>query len=51
MNEKDFEKINIKMEISAWASTSVLNFSQAKKIQILGAMFKKKYESKENLKK
>ena len=36
MNEKDFEKINIKIEISTWPSTSVQNFSQFEELQILG---------------
>ena len=36
MNEKDFKKINIKIEISTWPSTSVQNFSQFEELQILG---------------
>ena len=47
MNEKDFEKINIKMEISTWSSTSVPNFSQSEELQILGPNFPQKYELKE----
>ena len=46
MNEKDFEKINIKMQISAWASTSVTNFSQAKKFRFWEQCLKKNMNQK-----
>ena len=36
MNEKDFEKINVKVEIITWPSTSVPNFSQFEELQIFG---------------
>ena len=35
MNEKDFEKINIKTEISTWPCTSVPSVSQFEELQIL----------------
>ena len=44
MNEKNFEKINIKIEISIWQSTSLSNFSQSEEIQILGPNLPQKYE-------
>ena len=44
MNEKDFEKINIEMEISAWRCTSVPNFSQFEELHILGPSLPQKYE-------
>ena len=51
MNEKDFEKINIKMEISTWRCTSVPNFSQFEELQFLGPSLSQKYEWKEFSKK
>ena len=36
MNEKEFGKVNIKMERSTWPSTFVRNFSQFEELQILG---------------
>ena len=44
VNEKNFEKINIKIEISISLSTSVPNFSQFEELQILGPNLPKKYE-------
>ena len=44
MNDKNFEKINIKIEISISLSTSVPNFSQFEELQILGPNLPKKYE-------
>ena len=41
MNEKYFEKINIIVEIRAWPSTSVPNFSQFEELQILGHIWPK----------
>ena len=35
MNDKNFEKINIKIEINLQQSTSVPNFSQFEELQIL----------------
>ena len=36
MNEKDFEKINIKTEKSTWPSTSGRSFSHFEEPQVLG---------------
>ena len=44
VNEKNFEKINIKIEISISLSTSVPNFSQFEELQILGPNLPQKYE-------
>ena len=44
MNDKNFEKINIKIEISISLSTSVPNFSQFEELQILGPNLPQKYE-------
>ena len=44
MNEKDYEKINIKTELSTWESTSALNFSQFEELQILGPNLPQKDE-------
>ena len=42
MNDKTFEKINIKIEISIQQSTSVLNFSQFEELQINETKFAQK---------
>ena len=47
MNEKNFEKINIKIKICIQQSTSVPNFSQFEELQILGPNMPLKYERKE----
>ena len=47
MKENNFEKINIKVEISIWWSTSVPNFSQFEELHVLGPNFPRKYEWKE----
>ena len=47
MNDKNFEKINIKIEISISLSTSVPNFSQFEELQILGPNLPQKYEWQE----
>ena len=47
MNDKTFEKIKIKTEISIQQSTPVPNFSQFEELQILGPNLPKKYEWKE----
>ena len=44
MNDKNFEKINIKIEISIQQSTSALNFSQFEELQILEPNLPKIYE-------
>ena len=44
MNDKNFEKINIKIEISISLSTSAQNFSQFEELQILGPNLPQKYE-------
>ena len=44
MTDKSFEKINIKIVISIYESTSVPNFSQFEELQILGPNLPKKYE-------
>ena len=44
MNDKNFEKINIKIEINLQQSTSVPNFSQFEELQILRPNLPKKYE-------
>ena len=44
MNAKNFAKINIKIEISTYQSTSVPNFSQVEELQILGPSLPQKYE-------
>ena len=44
MNESDFEKINIKMEISTCPSNSVPNFSQFEELHILGPNLAEIYE-------
>ena len=44
MNESDFEKINIKMEISTWPSNSLSNSSQLEELQILGPNLPQIYE-------
>ena len=44
VNEKFFEKINIKIEISISLSTSAPNFSQFEELQILGPNLPQKYE-------
>ena len=44
MNDKTFEKINIKIETSIYQFTSVPNFSQFEEPQILGPNLPKKYE-------
>ena len=46
MNDKTFEKINIKIEISIQQSTSVLNFSQFEELQILGPNLHKNMNEK-----
>ena len=47
MNDKNSEKINIKIQISIQQSTSVPNFSQFAELQILGPNLPKRYERKE----
>ena len=44
MNDKNFDKINITIEISIKQSTSVPNASQFEEFQILGPNLPKKYE-------
>ena len=44
MNKKNFEKINIKIELSLKQFTSVPIFSQFEELQILGRNLHKKYE-------
>ena len=44
VNEKFFEEINIKIEISISLSTSAPNFSQFEELQILGPNLPQKYE-------
>ena len=44
VNEKIFEEINIKIEISISLSTSAPNFSQFEELQILGPNLPQKYE-------
>ena len=44
MNYKNFEKINIKIEISIKQSISVPNFSQFNELQYLGPKLPKEYE-------
>ena len=44
MNENNFEKINVKIELSLKQSTSVPNFSQFEELQILEPDLPKKYE-------
>ena len=46
MNKNDFEKINIKMEISTWPSTSVPNLSQFEELQILDQICPKNMNEK-----
>ena len=46
MNENNFEKINIKIELSLKQSTSVPNFSQFEELQILEPNLPEKYEWK-----
>ena len=41
MNNKNFEKLNMKIEISILQSTSVPNFSRFEELQILGPNFPK----------
>ena len=43
MNEKNFEKINIKTVISTWQCTTLRNFSQSEEIQIMGLNLPKKH--------
>ena len=47
MKEKNFEKKNIKMQISAWPSTSLPNFSHFEELQILGRNFFQNMNEKE----
>ena len=42
MNDKNFEKLNIKIVISIWQCTPVSNFSLFGELQILGPNFPKK---------
>ena len=42
--KRKFEKINIKMEIKTWASTSVPNFTQFEELQIFAPNLPQKYE-------
>ena len=51
MNDKVFEKINIKIVISTWQCIPVLNFSQFEEIQILGSNLLKTIRMKRILKK
>ena len=44
INEKNFEEINIKVEISIWQSTSLPNFSKFEELQILRPNLPQKYE-------
>ena len=47
MNDKNFEKINIKIEINIQQSTTVPNFDQFEELQILVPNLAKKFEWKE----
>ena len=51
MIEKDVGKINIKMEISRWTSTSLGKFSQFEKLQVLGPNLPERIWITKNLKK
>ena len=51
MNEKNFEKINIKIVISRQQCTPVQNFCQFKELQILGPNLSQKIWMKRILKK
>ena len=46
MNDRNFEKINIKIEISILQSTSVTNFSQFEELQVLGPICLKNLNEK-----
>ena len=42
MNDENFEKLNFKIEMSIYQSTSAPNFSQFEELQILGPNLPKK---------
>ena len=46
MNDRNFEKISIKIEISILQSISVTNFSQFEKLQVLGPICLKNLNEK-----
>ena len=51
MNDKNLEKINIKIEISIQQSTSIANLNQFEELKILGPNLPKNFEFKIFLKK